>query len=96
MVLMLMPYLRVLHIDDEGILIHSQSFFQSVLACNADYIVVDVKHGVNDERLHHFGLAVYDENIQRSVMVSRTRVDRMNVQDVIHVLLSYSGERLWN
>ncbi len=79
-VLMLMPYLRVLHIDDEGILIHTQSFFQSVVAYKSDYIVVDVKHGANDEKLYHFGIAIYDENIQRSVMVSRTRVDRMNAQ----------------
>ena len=69
---MLMPYLRVLHMDDEGILIHSQSFFQSVIAFNSEYLVVDVKHGSNDERLHHFGIAVFDDNIQRSVMVSRT------------------------
>ena len=75
---LLFPYLRVVHVDDSGVLVHSQNLFQSIIASKAEYLVVDLKHGNNEEGLHHFGIAIYNIDTKKSTMVSRTRMDKMD------------------
>lgn len=66
-------YVRVNHTDAAGCIIHSQSYLQSLLASEAKFLVVDVKHGKNQENLYHFGIATYSENLRQSTMLARTR-----------------------
>jgi len=74
----LFPYVRVSHVDVEGLIVHTQHLVQSLIAADSKYLVADVKHGKNSEGLHHLGIATFSEELRKAVIVSRTRVSKLD------------------
>jgi hypothetical protein len=49
-----------------------------LIAADSKYLVADVKHGKNSERLHHLGIATFSEELRKAVILSRTRVSKLD------------------
>jgi hypothetical protein len=51
-------------VDAEGIIIHTQHLLQSMFATNSKFLVADVKHGKNNEALHHLDITTFSEELR--------------------------------
>jgi hypothetical protein len=40
--------------------------------------MADIKHGKNNEELHHLGIATFSEQLRRAVIVSRRRFSKFH------------------
>jgi hypothetical protein len=74
----LFPYVRVGHVDTEGIIIDTEHLLQSMFGADSKFLMADVKHGKNNEALNHLGIATFSEELRRAVITSRTRFSKLD------------------